>query len=674
MFLPSAPNNSVTFAKLTDLLPEFQATLNEARTATGWDQARLTQIVAHDYGFLGPFITARIEEGVLFDAERAEYLVVEFTPPQGRDLHHAEDLFAKATRRAARGDVRGAVKDLKRVVTQFPEMAKYHQALGQAYLETGNPDGAEDELLRALTLDPRAEAALTLLANVYAHRNQPEMAIPLYRRAIALQPTAYALSNLASLLAKASQFEEAIATFEAALREDAAFPNAWYGLGLALYTQRDAAQFPRALDALDRALQVLGERRTNPPIWDASRDLVKVVAHAAAEAVVPTATAINTEVAAQEGERSGLPVRRDDADLPVLAKMELGWVHQRPYHRLVVKPGAGTTREHLVRHELEHLVLVNLARDARRNRWFVSNDATRQRVAAAIARDQQALERRLGASEETRSYLKHVVDGVLTQLYNGPIDLLIESRILSAHAEFQPLAYLSVRHQLEQGLQAAEDRQTRQYAPRAIFRANVAMNGALALWFEAQWPRRTDLSSCYAQTEVWPLAQNLYAAWTAARTQWTPGAEYTWIDQWAELLGLTGWYEWIEGNAAAPPVASPVSAERPTPTTNPIQQAEQMVYLQYLLGALEWLDREGLGRARDVAAEIAALGTGGIDLHGDRKYTLRTIPGKEFSGRHLVSYLYVCVKAVDPTVYPGIDLHEPYLQALDLHRGQKGGA
>lgn len=61
IFLPSDPENTVSFAKLTDLLPEFQAVLAEARTAAGWDQRRLAEIAAHEYGFLGPFITPRIE-------------------------------------------------------------------------------------------------------------------------------------------------------------------------------------------------------------------------------------------------------------------------------------------------------------------------------------------------------------------------------------------------------------------------------------------------------------------------------------------------------------------------------------------------------------------------------------------------------------------------------------
>lgn len=55
----------------------------------------------------------------------------------------------------------------------------------------------------------------------------------------------------------------------------------------------------------------------------------------------------------------------------------------------------------------------------------------------------------------------------------------------------------------------------------------------------------------------------------------------------------------------------------------------------------------------------------------EREYRLSTSSGKEFSGLHLVSLLYVCLRALDPTIDSGIDLHEPYLQALQLHQGRR---
>ena len=199
------------------------------------------------------------------------------------------------------------------------------------------------------------------------------------------------------------------------------------------------------------------------------------------------------------------------------------------------------------------------------------------------------------------------------------------------------------------------------------------MNGAFALWFAERWPRRTDLVGRYQRTEPWSVAQRLYATWTIRAAQWSPGAEYTWIDQWADLLGLTGWYEWIDDNAASPLDPTDSRPETSAHTRRTISTAEHPAYKYYLLAALRWLDQAGVARAREVAAEIAALGAGGLDVAGERTYTLRTVPGHVFSGRQLVCYLYVCVKALDPTVDPGIDLHEPYLQALELHRPRHRG-
>ncbi len=673
LFLPSEIGNVVCFAKLTDLLPEFQAALNEARTPSGWDQHKLSQIVAHEYGFLGAFVTARVEEAMQDGGEKAEFLVVEFRPPQGRDLDKAERLFERATQRAGRGDVRSAVPDLKRLVAQFPEIPKYHQALGQAYLETDKLDAAEDELLQALRLDPQLEDALTLLANVYQKRGTPQTAVPLYRRSIELRRNVYALSNLGAVLAQTGDLSQAIATLEEAIQEDAAYPNAWYGLGFALYKTGDPALLPRAMDALDKALGVIGERKRAAEIWDSARQLLDHIIVRVAQAVASEAQRINEDVAQTEAERGGLPVRREEGPLGggILAKLEYGWVHRRPYHRLLVQPSAGIEREHLVRHELEHLRLVNLARAAQNNRWFVTTSNTQETASKALQRDLEALSRKRLPVEQVQVFLRQVMEGMLTQLYNTPIDLLIESRILDAHPNLGALVYLSVKGQLELGLRAAEDTQIRQLSPRAIFRANVAMNGAFALWFEDRWPRRTDLLTLFQRTEAWSLAQRLYAHWKATVSNWAPGAEYEWIDTWAEMLGLKSWFAWKDGNNDQRSERSHSQEGGRPGSTRPMSEAEQMAFLHYLLGALEWLDREGLARARDVAAEIAALGMGGIDLHGIRKYTLRTIPGKEFSGRHLVSYLYVCLKALDPTIDPGIDLHEPYLQALELHRQQR---
>ena len=67
-------------------------------------------------------------------------------------------------------------------------------------------------------------------------------------------------------------------------------------------------------------------------------------------------------------------------------------------------------------------------------------------------------------------------------------------------------------------------------------------------------------------------------------------------------------YGWIDGNAASSAAQSDPWTETPPDHRATISAAEHPAYMYYLLAALEWVDQEGLGGAREVAAEIAALG------------------------------------------------------------------
>ena len=207
---PVSPHDSraYVFTPLSHLLPPVQQALEEARQPDGWDEQRLNQIIRHEFGFLGPFTAARIERGVPSRPPDEEVLVIEFSPPAGRDLVAAERRFGKATTRAQRGEVRQVLEDLKQLVADFPEVAKYHRALGQAHLVLEEHGDAEGELLSSLALDPRDPDALTLLGNLYTKSKAPAKAIPLYERSLQIQRNVYALTNLGAALAETGRPKE----------------------------------------------------------------------------------------------------------------------------------------------------------------------------------------------------------------------------------------------------------------------------------------------------------------------------------------------------------------------------------------------------------------------------------------------------------------------------------
>lgn len=86
----------------------------------------------------------------------------------------------------------------------------------------------------------------------------------------------------------------------------------------------------------------------------------------------------------------------------------------------------------------------------------------------------------------------------------------------------------------------------------------------------------------------------------------------------------------------------------------------------YCLGALQFFDGKNNEEIREVVFEIGLKGTEGLDINNpDKKYTLRTMKGS-FSGLHLVSYMYVGFKIIEPSLDTGLDLSEEYNEALKL--------
>ena len=91
--------------------------------------------------------------------------------------------------------------------------------------------------------------------------------------------------------------------------------------------------------------------------------------------------------------------------------------------------------------------------------------------------------------------------------------------------------------------------------------------------------------------------------------------------------------------------------------------------MMYCLGALKFF-KEHPEKLQEVTFEIAMLGRQGLDINDSaQKYTLKSMSGN-FSGLHLVSYMYVGLKQLNPEMDSGIDLSAEYEQAQKLFEGR----
>ena len=88
--------------------------------------------------------------------------------------------------------------------------------------------------------------------------------------------------------------------------------------------------------------------------------------------------------------------------------------------------------------------------------------------------------------------------------------------------------------------------------------------------------------------------------------------------------------------------------------------------MMYISGALDTFDQLAPAKRQQITLEVALKGQSGLDINDpEQKYTLKSLPGK-FSGLHLVSIMYVGIKALDANADAGIDLSEEYAAAMAL--------
>lgn len=175
-------------------------------------------------------------------------------------------------------------------------------------------------------------------------------------------------------------------------------------------------------------------------------------------------------------------------------------------------------------------------------------------------------------------------------------------------------------------------------------------------------------------------ARKLFQLWQAAMPMMRPSDEYDLVDRLAQVLRMQNWYIWQEDAADVPGPDPEIWADidieaaeaKGVAAEQELFKLKEHVTLMYLLGALERFEGMPHDAVVRVTAEITVLGQTGLDYPSpDRKYSLTTLPGEQFSGLQLMCLMYVGLKRMAPEVDPGMPFAAAYRAALALHGGGK---
>ena len=77
---------------------------------------------------------------------------------------------------------------------------------------------------------------------------------------------------------------------------------------------------------------------------------------------------------------------------------------------------------------------------------------------------------------------------------------------------------------------------------------------------------------------------------------------------------------------------------------------------------------------REITLEIGMVGRNGLDYASpDQNYVLKALPDEKFSGLHLMWLMFARFKRIAPEHDLHMDLHEPFLTALEIFQKSETG-
>jgi hypothetical protein len=533
-------------------------------------------------------------------------------------------------------------------------------------MESGNTAEAKESRLQTILLDPTDAWTFLILGNLLSKAERDYAgAEALYRRAIELRPDdPYILTSYAASLANRGQHEKAREHLQRALELNPDYPNAHCAIALS-YAHED--EWQAALDSLDALFDRPASRDIRSgPLYTEARRIYLMVARSLAEnsyaflmeLVERRKRAIEADIGV------AINLVEDERLENVPATTQFAWNYGREAHLVKYRNKSSAQTPHLVAHELQHIALAHAAIVHGSHRSFATTEQTREQGMRAIDDHRYKLQTMGYADDSIDSVMNQFYTGLMSQLFNCPIDMVIEWQLHRDFPELSPSQFVSLYDiAYADTIGHLDSAEIKKATPYRVYQANLAMNCATALFVDRLYEGRTTYSGPYAQSKFFAKGNILFGLWLDTMESYAPGDEYDLVDAFADVLDLKEWYQWQYAEPVMPSSRQGVSNEE-------LLKAKESASVMYCLDALQRFDDMGHEQVFQIVTEIALLGRSGIDYaSSEQTYRLQTIPDKEFSGLHLLALMYVGFKIVDPTVDTGIDLGDAYAVAQQLHQG-----
>jgi Tfp pilus assembly protein PilF len=565
---------------------------------------------------------------------------------------------------------------LEKLIKKNPTVSEYHRILGQIYSEEGNQNEAVNCLIDALRWDSRNTHALTLMGNIFARfHNDVETAMTYYEQTLSVHPDDHiAMNNIGANLLQLGRVREAEKYLLAAFNINDSYPNTIYALGMIEDLKGNQQK------AFEYAIHALKTCNPGHPVYSNALEMAQQAGLKAVQRIdsAEMYNQYSQQLAIESGKN--IDIIQDDT-IPTPAKFEMAENYNRDKHVIRFKKDRLAVA-HLMMHELVHLDFSIQCRKQNANFLFV---ATKEQKELFIRENEPIIQRlnREGLDDKSiANYITTLFNGINSQSYNTPVDLFIEDFLYKTYSQLRPFQFLSLLSLLKEYIDAATNKKILEYTPAKIRTANIILSLVHSFQFRDLFGYDTSHLFKATSPQI-KLAKEFYAEYLKSLRNDKSLDAHLLILKWAKELRVENYFSLIDENdyrrSKAPDeniLQEPehfIKAEAEPPPKNRIDYSEdpagEAAVTMYCLSALQHFEGMELSEIQKVGFEIGLLGRQGIDSSNhDKKYTLKSIPDKEFTGLQLLVYMYAAFQVIDPFLDIGLNFKKEYDVAKSMHK------
>lgn len=617
-----------------------------------------------------------------------------------KDLEQSQQEFNEITALCEKRQFKEAHSRLELFLKKHSRHSEGYRILAQMEMEAGNIDKAIDIDIEALRCNPKNIWALILMGNLYSkYKDNYEIGRTYYDSVLKYSPDNFiAINNVAALMMENEDYESAIPLFEKSLEGDKKYANAYYGLAVCYYNQRENQ---KAFDTALKGCLLADIRSENPQVMDELHKIMLASAHAVVESTnyMNVVLGIKDEIEMKYNQK--IEIEEDDT-LDLSAKLEYGPTHHRDYHLIKYNPKK-PFMEHLAIHEMMHLQMNLEADKVNNNKVIISNNdnviAFRTKYAAWIKKLVNRFEH-----SKVMNLVEQIHRGYMLQVMNCPLDLFVEKRMYDKYPIVRAIQLLSLMEQETYNIKAIKGSENSKFVPLDIVQNSKVMNIVTSMHFEHLFGLR--FYQEYKPTRAqFDQAKDFYDEFLAY-DDYKPGEEYDLVEYFMDslhaerfmsILPLSDYFDdsfdRMEKTKAMRDAAlgedAPVGGNSFDGLTEEQKKNQDDFYAQnkdgedpmktmmmsmYMLGALEYFDGMDKMEIKKIAFEIAMIGTTGISPDKKSGYKVPSIPEKDFGGYQLLAYYYVSWALAIPEMLAslGLPFDTAWATAQEMWKKKKG--